>query len=184
MSRANQSYYAILGILGFGPMSGYQIKMWVDQGVGGFWDVDYKQIYPTLKRFIDEGLATCQEEATGKRKSKRYELTAKGHTVLRDWLRQPIADGKHSVNELMLKLFFGHHLPVEQNIEHIKRFQEENLRVIEAMEGIRNCLADEEPKDASWHYRMAIFNHGEKMRRANLAWCEQTIKYLRKSMKE
>lgn len=184
MSKTNQSYYAILGILGFGPMSGYKIKTWVDEGVGFFWDIDYKQIYPTLKRFIDEGLATCQEEKTGKRTSKSYILTAKGYEELKAWLNRPIEEGKQSANELKLKLFFGHHLPVERNIEHIKGFQEENLRGIEAMEEIKSCLAAEEPKDASWHYRMTIINNGERMQRANLAWCEQTIEYLKEFVKE
>jgi hypothetical protein len=52
------------------------------------------------------------------------------------------------------------------------------------MEEIKSCLADEEPKDASWHYRMTIINNGENMCRANLEWCEKSIKYLRESVKE
>lgn len=184
MSRANKSYYAILGILGFGPMSGYQIKMWVDEGVGFFWEVDYKQIYPTLKRFIDDKLATCREETTGKRRSKIYTLTDKGYEELRSWLNQPISDDKQSANELMLKLFFGHHLPVLRNIEHVRRFKEIHLQRAKAMEEIVRCLDEEEPKDASWNYRRMIVSNGEFMQKAMLEWCDTAILQMKRFMKE
>lgn len=184
MARINKSFYAILGILGFGPISGYKIKSWVDDGVGFFWDVDYKQIYPTLKRFIEDGLATYTEETTGKRRSKLYRLTEKGHQELRNWLGQPIANDKQNASELMLKLFFGHHLSVEKNIEHVRRFREICLQGVKVMEEIKQCLNEEAPKDSSWHYRMMLVTNGDLMRKANLEWCDMTVEYLKEQVKD
>ena len=180
MSRVNNSYYAILGILSAGPMSGYQIKTWVDEGVGYFWDIDYKQIYPTLKKLVDSGLATFEVIKSGGRpESKVYQLTDLGIKALRDWLIKPIREGKQSTPELMLKLFFGHHIPIEVNIEHLERFKASTIAAIQKLEEISECLKGETEKDAFWHYRMTTVNKGKLLRKSEMDWCSQTMEYLR-----
>ncbi|MCX7711829.1 MAG: PadR family transcriptional regulator [Clostridia bacterium] len=181
MSKTNTSYYAILGILGFGPMSGYSIKMWVEEGVGYFWDIDYKQIYPTLKKFLDEELATFKIEKTGNRpESKIYTLTDKGFAELKNWLIKPIPPGKKSRNELMLKLFFGHHIPLRVNLAHLQRFKETTLASIKAIREIKDCLEKEEIKDASWHYRLTTVMNGELIHQASIDWCNKAAEHLLK----
>ncbi len=183
MSRVNNSYYAILGILSIGPMSGYQIKAWVDEGVGYFWELDYKQIYPTLKKLVASDLATFKViKSVSRPESKVYGLTDQGMKELKDWLVKPIQEGKQSTSELMLKLFFGHHIPIEVNIEHLERFRASTIDAMHRMEEISECLEGEAKKDAFWHYRMTTVSRGKLLRKSELDWCNQMMEYLRNNI--
>ncbi|HEX3040183.1 MAG TPA: PadR family transcriptional regulator [Caproiciproducens sp.] len=179
MSRINNSYYAILGILGFGSMSGYGIKSWVNEGVGYFWEIDYKQIYPTLRKLVDLNLAVYKTEKNGNRpESKVYTITEEGLDELKKWLLTPIAPGKNSKSELLLKLFFGHHVPLEVNLQHIKRFKEETIQRLETLKEIAKKMNECPAKDADWHYRRTTVLKGEIQYRADIEWCDQATDYL------
>ena len=49
--------FALLGLLSWKPMSGYDIKKIVDIGLSHFWNENYGQIYPSLDALVKEGLA-------------------------------------------------------------------------------------------------------------------------------
>jgi DNA-binding PadR family transcriptional regulator len=76
MPRQKKSQFAILGLLSWKPMSGYDIKKYIELGLSHFWSESYGQLFPTLNRFVDEGLATSREVVSaGKRKKKLYKIT-------------------------------------------------------------------------------------------------------------
>lgn len=176
MARINMSYYAILGIISIEPMSGYQMKAWVDEGVGYFLDMDYKQIYPTLERLVASGLVEYEIVKSGSRpQSKVYHLTDSGLEELKKWLSGPVHAGKQSVSELMLKMFFGHHISTDANLEHLKQFRASRMAVLESLNEVSECLDEEEPKDAFWRYRVATVNRGKLLNKAEIEWCNQTM---------
>jgi DNA-binding PadR family transcriptional regulator len=179
MSRINNSYYAILGILGFGSMSGYGIKSWVDKGISYFWDIDYKQIYPTLNRLVDSNLAVYKTEKNGKRpESKVYTLTESGLEELKRWLRTPISPGKTGKNELLLKLFFGHHISLEENLQHIRQFKQAMVQRLEALTEIEKEQNKCSVKEASWYYQRTTVLEGEIHCRSNIEWCDLATDFL------
>src|SRR5207247_8638373 len=96
----------ILGMLGWRPMSGYDIKSIVDKSTRLFWAASYGQIYPELRRLAAAGLIEGKASPHGGRKRNVYRLTAAGRKELRAWL-----DAEPEVYELrdeaLLKLFFG-----------------------------------------------------------------------------
>src|SRR5947208_8388076 len=76
----------ILGMIGLGKQTGYDIKQLVDKSTRHFWAASYGQIYPELKRLEDQGLIRGHPEPTGGRRRTVYELTAAGEGALRSWL--------------------------------------------------------------------------------------------------
>lgn len=181
MPKANNSFYMILGILGSGPMSGYSIKSALNEGVGFFCDINYQQIYPTLKKMVEDGLAVYHVEDNGSRpRSKVYTLTGKGYNELIDWLNKPIVYTKLNAKELRLKLFFGHYIPVKKNIEHVQKFKESVIKDINIMNKIRDRVEKDMGPDAECNYRIITITNGAKMAKATLEWCNETIDYLRK----
>src|SRR5581483_644451 len=98
--------YVILGMLGWRPMSGYEIKSIVDQSTRFFWAASYGQIYPELQRLSTAGLIEGRASPKGGRKRNVYRLTASGRKQLRAWL-----EAEPEVYELrdegLLKLFFA-----------------------------------------------------------------------------
>src|SRR6266702_3388689 len=90
MSKENKSKYAILGVLSYGPMSGYAIKKFIQQSISNFWNESYGQIYPILKQLTSEGLASSHaEKQEGKPERYMYTLTGKGWEALQQWLTEP-----------------------------------------------------------------------------------------------
>src|SRR5208282_3571760 len=53
MPKENRSKYAILGMLDFCPMSGYDLRKYAASSIGHFWKEDYGHIYPTLKLLLE-----------------------------------------------------------------------------------------------------------------------------------
>ena len=79
MTKYNHTTYAILGILTTECRTGYAIKQLIDQSLNHFWKISYGQIYPALKRIVEDGLAIVQTiETEGKPNRNEYELTEKG----------------------------------------------------------------------------------------------------------
>ena len=67
--------YVILGMLGWRPMSGYEIKSIVDKSTRFFWAASYGQIYPELRRLAAAGLIEGKASPQGGRKRNVYRLT-------------------------------------------------------------------------------------------------------------
>jgi PadR family transcriptional regulator, regulatory protein AphA len=106
--------HVILGMLSFGPKSGYEIKGLVDKSTRFFWAASYGQIYPELKRLHETGLVDATDAPQGERRRTVYELTDEGRGALHAWLASPpeVLEIRH---EGMLKLFFAGDLePAEQ----------------------------------------------------------------------
>ena len=55
MARCNKSFYAILGIISKGEVSGYDIKQILLKIGRFYWSESNAQIYPLLKRMEESG---------------------------------------------------------------------------------------------------------------------------------
>jgi DNA-binding PadR family transcriptional regulator len=102
--------HAILGILDYREMHGYQLKRVLDEGISTFWPVNLAAIYPSLRKLEEEGLVEGRREpsAEGRPDRKVYTITDAGRSALAGWRRLP-PDGVPSVrNPLYLKLLFAH----------------------------------------------------------------------------
>jgi PadR family transcriptional regulator AphA len=54
---------SLLGVLSLRPMSGYEIRQFMERSTSNFWSESFGQIYPALKRMLAEGLVEVQEHA-------------------------------------------------------------------------------------------------------------------------
>jgi len=102
----NATSYVILGMLGFRPMCGYDIKQLVDKSTRFFWAASYGQIYPELRRLSDAGLIKGQADSDTARGRIEFELTPEGRRRLEDWLGDP-PEIQEMRDESMLKVFFS-----------------------------------------------------------------------------
>ena len=81
--------YAILGLLHYRDMHGYQIKQHIEKNFGHMWSVNFGQIYPNLKAILEDGLAEVRaDEKSGEKGPPRklYSLTEKGRREFASWL--------------------------------------------------------------------------------------------------
>lgn len=177
--KEKRSKYAILGILGMGPMSGYDIKKMFEKSVGNFWSESYGQIYPLLRDLLGEGSVTSSvERQAGKPDRHVYSLTDGGRNELRRWLAEPVKDQVGRV-EVALKLFFGHHVGIEENIRQIGRYKEMRSQELHALLATRERLAAEQADNPVLPFMLATVSYGEHVNQALIAWCDETLSLLK-----
>lgn len=179
MQKYNDSTYAILGILTTNCRSGYEIKQFIDNSLNHFWKISYGQIYPTLKRLEEEGLATVQTSAQeGKPERKEYFLTEKGKEVLKNWLEQPLKQLPVERNEVLLKLFFGRHQTKEQSLYLLEDYKQKLKNLYQTYEGIEEGIARHNHHQHDAKYWLFTLDYGKRVTEAAIAWCDATIKEL------
>ena len=169
--------HVILGIVGFGARTGYDIKRIVDESIRFFWAASYGQIYPELRRLESAGLIEGTSSPTGARKRTEYRLTDEGRAALVGWLEAP-AQTLELRDESLLKLFFADALPLDQALEQLRsrRVGHEQflavLREIEARPGEDPTFVD------------LVLRYGIAYGEFNVAWCEEQEARLRSGARE
>jgi DNA-binding PadR family transcriptional regulator len=133
--------YVILGMLGLGKQTGYDIKQFVDRSVRHFWAASYGQINPELKRLEDQGLVLGRPEPTGGRSRTVYELTEAGKAALTGWLASDDEPLWELRDEGMLKLFFSDALP-EHRVQNIRAMRERHQRKLAQLQALKPHAAD------------------------------------------
>jgi PadR family transcriptional regulator AphA len=117
----------ILGMIGLGKQTGYDIKTLVDKSTRFFWSASYGQIYPELRRLEEQGLLRGRSEPAGGRARTVYELTEAGEAALYGWLASDTEPLYELRDEGMLKLFFSDSLP-ERRLANIRAMREREER--------------------------------------------------------
>jgi len=179
MSRENKSKYAILGLLGLSPMSGYDIKKKIERSTSNFWNESYGQIYPILKKLVAQGLATqVVEEQLGKPDRHVYKLTEKGQQELQSWLIEP-AEPQVERIEILLKLFFGQQVAVADNIRHVEQFRELQEKSLQKYEAIEQEMQKKGTDNPNFPYWLMTASYKLHVTKALINWCDETLAKLK-----
>jgi DNA-binding PadR family transcriptional regulator len=139
--------YVILGMLGLGKSTGYDIKALVDVSTRFFWAASYGQIYPELKRLEAAGLIEGTEEPEDGRKRKAYRLTPAGQDALRDWLNSPDELHTELRHEGVLKFFFADALAPEEQLALMRRIRAHHESLAEQLREIQAVKEDEDTEN-------------------------------------
>jgi len=178
--RETKSKYAVLGMLSICPMSGYDIKKRVGESISNFWSESYGQIYPILKRLVDEKLVTkTVKRQSGKPDRHVYALTEQGRKELRRWLSEGVVP-KIERNEFLLKLFFGEEVAVATNVKHVEKYRELQLHLLEKYEAVEQEIKTKYADDANLSYWLMTLGYGQHVSQALLRWCDETLLTLSK----
>lgn len=168
---------ALLGLLSMGPMSGYDIRALIGRSIGYFWRESYGQIYPGLKRLAAAGLVEKKTERQKGRPDRHvYSLTAAGRMRLKEWLKLPVTS-EPPRNELLLKLFFGGHVPHSVSREHVTEFLEEHEKALKTYAAIAKELR-KEADDAEIPFYLMTLSLGKHGSDASVKWARETLKQL------
>jgi PadR family transcriptional regulator AphA len=81
--------HAVLALLALQPWTTYQLARQMDRSLGWIWPRAISRLYEEPKKLVAAGLATSRYEATGRRRSTVYTITAEGREALAAWLAEP-----------------------------------------------------------------------------------------------
>jgi len=99
--------YVVLGMVGLGAQSGYEIKQMVELSIRFFWTISQAQIYPSLQALERAGFVLGRSDPRGKRRRRVYEITPAGEAALREWLRREEPLPFELRDTGLVKLFFA-----------------------------------------------------------------------------
>lgn len=175
--REASTRYVLLGVLATaGPLTGFDIRAFLDHSVSYFWRESYGQIYPELKRLADEGLIEDASPGAGAREARPWRITRAGRAALKAWLDRPPQPAPVR-DELLLKLFFSRHAPSAAARALIARAKDSaEARGVEFEAAEAQVLS--EPEDPDLLGSLLTLERGRIMARAQQEWCARAAAFV------
>jgi len=173
--------HAILGFLNYRPFSGYDLKKIFDTSVSHFWPADQSQIYRTLSRLAEKGLAEMEVvEQEDRPDRKEYSITPAGQEELRQWLVTPLPFGDHR-NAPMIQVFFAGQLSNDEIVQMYRRvadFMRMGLEQYDQIPQEMEAYAEYVQSPREFFFWMQTLEIGKMVVRTNLEWIENVIQQI------
>jgi PadR family transcriptional regulator, regulatory protein AphA len=137
--------FAILGLLSWRPLSGYDLKKAFADSEIYYWSGNNNQIYKSLVALHKSGLVT-QEVIQQKNlpAKKLYSITGEGRTALRGWVcTAPLLPEVH--NSFLIQLAWGDMLSAAELDAMVQKYEVEVEMQVRMLEARAPTLALEAP---------------------------------------
>lgn len=130
--------FALLGLLEYKSMTGYELKKLFDESINNFWAASLSQIYRELGALENKGyLSSVIQPQNDRPDRKIYSITEAGKTAFMEWIVNfPQRLSKETRDEFTLRIFFGSKLSKEDLIKQLRRFKEEKLGDLKEIESL------------------------------------------------
>jgi DNA-binding PadR family transcriptional regulator len=173
--------YALLGLLGLQPRSGYALRRVFDETPMGNYSSSPGSIYPALRSLERAGLVERGPAPGGK---SHYALTSAGRQALDGWLDAP-DDAEELVRHLDLALLRFAFLQQCNDPDRTDRFLVAlRFALNRHAEALRDFLESESGRALPLQARLAV-EHGQRTARASADWAKDARERLRvKNLKE
>jgi len=143
--------YALLGMLSWKPLSGYDMKRMIQASPVMYWSGNNNQIYRSLVKLLKQGYVTnelhCQEGAPDK---KIYHLTDSGRAAFQKWLLHTSPETPEFRKTFLIQLSWAGELPTEQLASLMKQYEdlmEELIRYHKHQHWDKNYFPDRNPRE-------------------------------------
>ena len=128
--------YALLGFLNYQPMTGYELKQFMDGSTAFFWHAELSQIYTTLKKLEQEGSVSSYLEARPDRPDRRvYSILPAGQSDLLSWLETPLLEIEQRKETLLLRIFFSAKLDRQKLLAQMHWLRELHVKQLAIFQG-------------------------------------------------
>jgi DNA-binding PadR family transcriptional regulator len=174
--------FAILGLLCREPMTGYDLSKEFSHGLLRYWNATHSQIYPELKKLVDEGLVVFNVVMQGKLEKKLYTLTGSGRAEFMDWLTiyEPVEQNAKDV--FKLRLYFSDSMSDQELLTQLEaqykmRLEHAAVRLKKSYEGIDPARLSRTDRGDYLAFELGIY-----LERAEIAWLERSIALIKESL--
>jgi DNA-binding PadR family transcriptional regulator len=140
--------YALLSLLVIDSdsqdgLTGYELKQRADFTLRFYWvSPAMSQIYTELDRLSSHAFVSTDEEAAGKRTTKRFRITPAGREALQTWLREPADDFPVLKHPVALRLMLGAMMGTEDVRAMLDRYEQALNERRRELEAVREMLGD------------------------------------------
>ncbi len=170
---------AILGFLNYAPMTGYDIKKFMDDSVNFFWMAQISQIYRELKVLESKGHIISEVKPSEKGPEKRvYFITDSGRSQLKSWLAEVHTD-EIMRNEFMIRILFSSLISKDELTlciqNKLKEYQKE-YQMLQLVESRIQEYAHMFGKEEEVFYWKLVLKRGFYDLEAKLRWAKEVLK--------
>jgi PadR family transcriptional regulator AphA len=175
--------HAILGFLNYHPYTGYDLKKIFDTSIRHFWPADQSQIYRTLSRLTEQGLAKMEKIPQEDRPDRKvYHITEAGRTEFLRWLSAP-PEMDEPRSAPLVQVFFAANLSDEEILAKFEGFATIMRALLTQYEQVPDKISpyrQEINSPRENFFWMLTLENGICSMRANLQWAESVIERLKK----
>lgn len=177
--------HGLLGLLNYGPMTGYELDKAFKASLGFFWQAKTSQIYRELDAMERSGWLSSERIVQTEKPNKRvYALTDNGRKEFFRWLSSPqagIADAMRVKNAYLMRIFFIGETSKEQAISLLSAYHDQCREAAAALRSVPDAITqygamvEDEEKTRYWKITAL---YGEEFYHAGLSWAEKAIALL------
>lgn len=177
--------HAILGMLSFYDMSGYDLKKALDASVQHFWHADQSQIYRTLRQLRKERFVVQEViEREDRLDRKVYSVTEEGKEELLNWLTTPLPLSDDH-DPFLIQVYFGGLTRPEEFLVILNnqmRLAEEQIAVFAEINTMAQEQFRQHPEKWMGFCTLLTLEHGAFMARASHQWLRSAIERVEKNV--
>lgn len=149
---------AVLGLLVFRELSGYDIKRIFDNSIGAVWNASDSQIYRELRTLETDGHISARVERQERKPDRRlYRATETGVAEVDSWLASPVVE-KWSKDEFRLRMFFFGKASTADQLKALHARSEELIS-----------------QRDTWQARLVVYADASKSQHPSLLWWQMRL---------
>jgi len=174
---------ALLGLINYRPMTGYDLKKIFDDTVDFFWSAQMSQIYRELNKLEEKGLVKSTIKSQEKRPDRKvYQLTKKGKKVFLNWMNKfPYRLSESYRSRFLMRVFFSSRIELNELAFEIKRYKKEQEEEVKALNKVEQMVRDYEQKkqyENDTFYWNLTLKKGYKNVSSNIEWAEECLQLI------
>lgn len=162
--------YIIIGMALNEPVTGYDIKKYIENGISVFYKASFGSLYPALKKLTEKGYLTMTEQQQGNRQKKFYQATEEGKIIFDEWLALPV-DLNDTTESRLVKIYFFDNLSSETRDRQLREYELNNVNYLRKLELLEKQF-DEMPNKDDFYFKLSTLYYGIRIIQENIEWCK------------
>ncbi|MBV8953692.1 MAG: PadR family transcriptional regulator [Solirubrobacterales bacterium] len=178
--RLTTTTYAILGQLGWGEQTTYELVKAMGRNLRFIWPRAESRIYEEARRLVSSGLATAREGRSGRRRRTTYAITEEGRQALRNWLAgEP--EGIALEHGPLLRILLGRQARPEDLLAAVRVAREHAEKMLAVGAPLaQEYLDGRHAQQQEVHLRSLTFDYLYRWALFNRDWADRTEAELRR----
>lgn len=180
--------HAILGLLNYTDMTGYDIDRYFKTSIAFFWHAQTSQIYKELNTLTKHNWVESEVVLQSDKPNKKvFHITEEGKLELHRWLADAeLEDIMKYKNPLLIKIFFSSNIDIDQTMRLLEKYIRECSDIIDKMNDDLNLIPDFEAKihkdNESFYWGMTM-TYGFMYYQNEIKWANWCIDKLKENIR-
>lgn len=176
--------HGILGLLNYGPMTGYELMKVFNDSLQFFWNAQTSQIYRELDTLERKGWVSAEHiMQTDKPNKKVFNVTDSGRKELVRWLDDHAVNTMSKVrDEMTMRVFFASNGDREKLVEELIQYKNLNQMFFDNLQNADRASEyhiEYMPNSSeAMYWKMAILR-GRYSAEGNIKWVDACLELLR-----